>query len=603
MEKIRDILGTVPFLAHLTCEELEIFFKSGRVSSLKPGQNVELKKSSSLNIVLRGMFEVETVGYRDVVYLAPGSFFGTLPFTDNKIRGNIRALTESEVFIINEDEFYRFFLTSYKTLRGYLRMIANMGFEINPAGKKYADAGCRVISVYSKTSGAGKSYLASLLSMALSGEMVILLDVSYRGKTVFDYFNSMITVPLSVKDSDEDGAESVINDRIVRYSENLHLLNISFSSRVKTDPDILKPVLLSLSKDYKYIVADLSDDDHELRNRMFRLSDFIFAITDGRKDLSSMQDDFDDVIDEGQRIIYVRNNRMAQGKGAFRGGLILNRCESESPENPDIMEKFVADGNLKSFTDMISGESRALVLSGSPMESIFFCPLLTELDKSRKNFHYIYSSSYSFFLVALFLLFENSSELRENLKRFYSPEQVARNLDIVFPEKFIFSNSRLLKYTYELASTRRLEMFHPLPLCRLSTGDSSSLMSCGSLAKIMAASLSLSPEYEPVDINGAGYFTDLTGSGSNPAHLLRTSADDIYAVSVNNKVDLRLPAGVYNEFYASSLYTGERISRSFKDYLEPGRNLILDVSETEYKFDKIFNSASKASQLIVSKIV
>jgi len=113
----------------------------------------------------------------------------------------------------------------------------------------------------------------------------------------------------------------------------------------------------------------------------------------------------------------------------------------------------------------------------------------------------------------------------------------------------------------------------------------------------------LSPEYEPVDINGAGYFTDLTGSGSNPAHLLRTSADDIYAVSVNNKVDLRLPAGVYNEFYASSLYTGERISRSFKDYLEPGRNLILDVSETEYKFDKIFNSASKASQLIVSKIV
>jgi len=603
MEKVREILRIIPFLSHFTHEELELFFKTGRVSSLKAGQNVDLKKSSSLNIVISGMFEIETIGNRDVVYLSPGSFFGFLPFSDNRIKGNIRALTEARIFIINEDDFYRFFLKSHKALRGYLRMISNMGFEINDAGKKYSAARCKIITVHSSVPGAGKSYLASLLSIALSGEKVILLDLSYRGKTVFDYFNERITVPLSVKDSTEDGAESVITDRIVKHNENIHLLNISFSSRVKTDPEILKPVILFLSRRYRYIVADLSDDDYDLRNSFFRLSDFIFAVSDGRKEIEGMQETLDSIIDEGQRVVYVRNNFVNQGKGSFLGGLILDKCDSQDPGNLETMHEFVERGSLNSFTSMITGMSRALVLPTSRFESILLCSFFSEMDKSRKKFDYLYSSSYTFFLISLFLLFEDSRELKENMKRFFSSEQIARSLDIVFPEKFIFSNSRILKYAFELASSRRVEMFHPLPLCALKSDHTKRIMSTGSLGKIMAASLTSSPEYQPVNINGTDYTSGFPGIIVSSSHLFRTEADDIYSLSLINRENMRIPEGMYNEYYSTSIRSMEKLKPSAVEYLEQGKNLILDVSETEFKFDKVFNSTMKASQLLLTKIV
>lgn len=603
MEKVREFLRTIPFLAHFTHEEHEVFFKTGRTSSLKQGQFVELKKSSSLNIVINGMFEIETTGNRDVVYLSPGSFFGFLPFAENRIKGNVRALTDAEIFIINEDDFYRFFLKSHKALRGYLRMIGNMGFDINESGKNYSALRSKLITVYSPSSGTGKSYLASLLSLALSGEKVILLDLSYRGKTVFDFFNERITVPLSIKDSAEDGAESVINDRIVKYSDNIHLLNISFSSRVKTDPEILKPVILFLSRTYKYIVSDVSDDDHDLRNCLFGLSDFIFAITDGKKDIDKMHETFDNTIAEGQRIVYVRNNYINQEKGSFFGGLILNRCDSDNPGSPDIMKKFTADGNILPFTSMITGRSRALVLPASRLESILLCPLLTELDKGRNKFDYLYSSSYTFFLISLFLLFEDGAELKENMKRFFSHEQIAKNLDIVFPEKFIFSNSRILKYSFELASSRRMEMFHPLPLCSLETGSVNRMVSTGSLGKIMAASFTSAPEFQSVNINGNDYTSGFPGSTVRSTHLFRTEADDIFSVSLVNRDKLKMPEGAFNEYYSSSLRIMDKLATPVEEYLEQGRNLILDVSESEFKFDRIFNSTLKASQQLLTKIV
>lgn len=603
MEKVRELLRAIPFLSHFNHEEHELFFKTGRVSSLKSGQYVDLKKSSSLNIVIRGMFEIETIGNRDVVYLSPGSFFGFLPFSDNRIKGNVRALTEAELFIIAEEDFYRFFLKSHKALRGYLRMIVNMGFEINEPGRKYSSLRSKLVTVYSASSGSGKSYLASLLSFALSGEKVILLDLSYNGKTVFDFFNERITVPLSVKDSTEGGEESVINDRIVKHSENIHLLNISFSSMVKTDPEILKPVILFLSRQYKYIVADLSDDDHDLRDCLFRLSDFIFTLADGKKDIERCQKVFDSIISEGQRIIYVRNSYLNQEKGSYLGGLILNRCSSENPGKPEIMEKFIAEGNLSTFTSMIAERSSALVLPSTRFESILLCSLISELNKSKKKFDYIYSSSYTFFLTSLFLLFENETDLKENMKRFFSAEQTAKNLDIVFPEKYIFSNSRLVKYAFELASSRRVEMFHPLPLCALTTDNADRIMSSGSLGNIMSASLITTPDYQPVNINGAYYTSGFPGLSVHSSHLFRTEADDIFSISLINREKLRIPEGLYNEYYSASLNSMEKLSCKGDEYLEPGKNLILDVSESEFKFDRIFNSTLKASQQLLTKIV
>ena len=228
---------------------------------------------------------------------------------------------------------------------------------------------------------------------------------------------------------------------------------------------------------------------------------------------------------------------------------------------------------------------------------------LRKVQKGGATTPLIKPFSYSFFLLSLFVLFENSSEFKDNMKRFFSPEQTARNHDITFPEKYIFNNNKIMKYTFELASSGRMEMFNPLPLCSIQKGKINRMISTGSLGKIMAASLVSYPDYQPVEINGDNYVSGFPGLISNPAHLYRTEADDIFSISINNREELQIPEGVYNDYYSTSLQASEKLLQDSSPYLEPGRNLILDVSETEYKFDKIFNSTLKASQLLLTKII
>jgi hypothetical protein len=87
------------------------------------------------------------------------------------------------------------------------------------------------------------------------------------------------------------------------------------------------------------------------------------------------------------------------------------------------------------------------------------------------------------------------------------------------------------------------------------------------------------------------------------SHLFRTEADDIFSISLINREKLRIPEGLYNEYYSASLNSMEKLSCKGDEYHEPGQNLILDVSESEFKFDRIFNSTLKASQQLLTKIV
>src|SRR5208337_4260141 len=118
MDYTKKLLKNIPFLKHLNRDEIDYFFKSGRFTSVRRGQLVDVKKSNSVNVVIDGIFEIEASGNRDIVYLAPGSFFGFLPFVETRKKGNVRALVDSRIFLIHEDDIYRFFLIHHKALRG-----------------------------------------------------------------------------------------------------------------------------------------------------------------------------------------------------------------------------------------------------------------------------------------------------------------------------------------------------------------------------------------------------------------------------------------------------------------------------------------------------
>lgn len=604
MNYIRNLLRSVPFLLHLNDDEADFFFKSGRLASVRKGQVVDIKKTNSLNIVIDGIFEIESIANRDIVYLSPGSFFGFLPFIENRKKGNVKALVDSRIFVIGEDDLYKLFLMSHKALRGYIKMIESLNFEISESGRRYFDVRGKVVSVYGRNSGSGKTILSSLLGMSLSKEKTIILDLSYNGSSLFDLFGQRMTVPLSEKDKGEKGAESLINDRIVKVSDTLHLLNISFSARIKVDPSIIGPVLFVLAREYKYIIADLSDSDDNLRNKVLSQSDFIFALTNSGKEMENIQPVFDGQLKEGQRVFYVRNDFLSSEKGPFYGGLLLNICSGYG-EGGDIntLEKFIAEGNMETFSSEVTTSGRALVIQSAQKEAILLSSLLPELQLSGKKFDYIYSSSYSYFLSALFLLSDDYDALKGNIKKFFSPEQFNRNFEITFPEKYIFKSGKIIKYASEFAGTKRAEMFHSLPLAYINAGGTCRIFSTGSLSRLMAASLVSEPLFEPVEIRGEKCSSGFPGGYVLPSHLLRTEASEIFSISFSNREKLSFTDERYSRFFTAFLDAADEYKSPQPEYMDQGKKLILEVSESEFKFDKIHESTMKSSQVLVSKIV
>ncbi|HPX91536.1 MAG TPA: cyclic nucleotide-binding domain-containing protein [Spirochaetota bacterium] len=137
MNKLIKTLQGIPFFAHLSLSELMELVGISGLSIFKKGQSVLLKKSSSLYVVISGIFEVESFAERDVLYLPSGAFFGSIPFADIKIKGEISAMTDAEVLILPEDALFRFLFSNHRLLRGYLRILSDLGYEINESARSF----------------------------------------------------------------------------------------------------------------------------------------------------------------------------------------------------------------------------------------------------------------------------------------------------------------------------------------------------------------------------------------------------------------------------------------------------------------------------------
>ena len=606
MNHINNLLKKLPFLLHFNNEELDLFSRSGRLVFVKKGQLVDIHKTSSLNIVVDGIFEIESIAGRDIVYLSPGSFFGSLPFIENKKKGNIKALVDSKVFVIGEDDLYKLFLMSHKALRGYIKMMENLNFDISDMGKKYFNTKGKVITVFSQRKSSGKTLLSSLLGLSISqdNEKTIILDVSYSGISVFDLFKQKMTAPLSEKGTGSGEAESMLKDRIVEVDNNLHLLNITSSARVKVNPAIIGTALFILSREYKYIIIDLSGDDIDLRNKVFEQTDFIFTLVNSKKDMEEVYPVFDEHLKEGQRVFYVRNVFSSNDKGEFYGGLILKNC-NEFNKDGDLttLDNFINEENMASFKNAVKAKNKALVVESAQYESILLSSFLVGLNTRENLFQYIYSSSYSYFLICLMLLFDDNSRFENNLKKFFSPEQFNKNFEITFPENFIFKSNKIIKYAAELAGTKRAEMFNTLPLANINCAGNGRIFSTGSLSRLMAASIAEYPLFEPVEINGADCYSGYPDNRVSHSHLLRTEASEIFYVSINNRERLYFSDNRYNRFFINYIESIDKNRLSNADYIENDKKLILEVSENEYRFDKIYEKTMKFAEQLISKIV
>jgi len=603
MNKLIKTLQGIPFFAHLSLSELMELVGISGLSIFKKGQSVLLKKSSSLYVVISGIFEVETFAERDVLYLPSGAFFGSIPFADIKIKGEISAMTDAEVLILPEDALFRFLFSNHRLLRGYLRILSDLGYEINESARSFVSNKTKVITIYGRYRGVGKTFLSTLLGLAISDKKkdskTIMLDLSYAGKSFFDYLNCELKIPISVK-SEESDKSDIAKSRIVPYSENLHLLNVSNTSKIKTEARILKPLLLSLVRDYNYIIIDLSNDDPELRDMALSLSDIIFVITSGKR-ADSLYRMIDNVIKDCQRVVYVRNSFIHGSDYSVSGGLILQECNCDISDYITAMENFIFSGKFDSFLNMITGERRAIAIEPLRLESILLSSFICELSKLDLKNTYIYSSSWTFILIALSLLIDNYEDLKKAMMKFYSPEQINKNLAVVFPKDYVFSSDKIIKYAMDLASSARMEFFSPAALGSICVDGAPEIKSTGYLWQMIAASFISSPEFQPLTVDDRNLTSGYPYSSLSYFSLYRTDINEIYKISVKNKATLTIPQDFFNNFY-SSVLNMENIIAKEDIYLRNTHNLILDVSESEYKFDRIFESTLKSARTIISKL-
>lgn len=606
MNAISNILSSIPLFRHCLEDEIAALQKIGKLASVRKGHQFDLKKINAFNVVVGGVFEIESMGKTDVVHLAPGSFFGAIPFTGNRQTGKIRALVDSTLLMFRAEDMYRFFLMSYKCLRGYLKIAARLGFDISDVGKKYFSGNSKIITVYGPAPGSGKTLLASLLAHALGKDgKTVLLDVSSAGNSLFNVFEKKITIPLAQRAGDDPSLDRIIGEWTVPVDDNLHLLNIAFGSKVRVNPEILSPLLFMLSKEYRYIVLDCPDDDAQLRDRVFGLSDLIFAIVKNRKDVRPLYELFDTRIREGQRVSYVINEQYAGTVHDCSGGIVLPALGTDAPAGEfDRIRRLSDGGAVAPMLSLVRDRRRALVFETNLLLALCFGGFLDSLHGKEKRFDLYYGSAYSYIILSLYLLSGGRSEFRKRIGQFFSDDRINKLIDITFPTEYVFKNSLVMKHAAELCGDARIEMFRDLPVAMLGQDGSSArrLFSTGYLRDAMAASFCLYPVFEQIRVNGQPFNSGFPDFRVRVEDLFRVDVDETVYVSIENSAALNYREGTMNRFFGTYLeFAGERTADDKVSDLSD-TSIVLEVSERDISIDRIMDDSRELSDRLLKEL-
>ncbi|MDY6935214.1 MAG: cyclic nucleotide-binding and patatin-like phospholipase domain-containing protein [Spirochaetota bacterium] len=591
MNILHQILQDFPLFRHCKDREIEHLCNIGKIEILKKGQRLDLKGVNSLCFVIDGLLEIEKSAKRDVFFLIPGSFFGDIPFSTSKYKGYVKALNDSTLALLNTEEIYKFFLVNYRGFRGYIKAIERMGFQITEAGMSNIGCNNRIVTVYSPFRDCGKSIISSFLGLSLSkyGKTII-LDSSFSGVSIFSIFEKAVTLPFSQKLTQQASREQSIIDEILEISENLALFNISFDSKVKVNTDIISPILLLLSKKYKYIIIDLSDDDHDLRDRIFDITDIIFAIIKRIKDREELYDLVDSKLLEGQRVYYTLNRYYAKDVGSFEGGYIFEDIGCKKGDNTvSNIGRLVLDDVHHELIQLIISKRRGLVLETNLVDSVLFTGLFSALYKHESNIDLLYSSSWGFFVISLFLLGSDISQFKKNVLKFFSEERINSFLDISFPDEYIFKNNKIIRFVNEIAGNNRLEVFRTLPVVMLTEEGNYNkrVFSTGLFRELLSASFLLYPIFEPLKIAGRYYNSGYPIKYVKVEDLFRMDVDEIIYASANISDSLKFGETRILPFYKKYIDHIYNRRNSCKISHVADKKICLEMDEKDYNLKEI----------------
>lgn len=604
MDALSDILRRVPLFRHASDDEILRLAALGTLSVTRKGHTFDLKRVNTFNVVVRGIFEIEALGKTDIVYLSPGSCFGTVPFTENRHRGVIRAMVDSTLLMIAAEDLYRFFFTAYRCLRGYLRTAGHLGFELTAAGRSYAGAAGTVVAVHGPDAGAGRTLASALLGLGLRGRgRTIVLDCSFSGTSVFSLLGQRLTAPLAHRSDDHGAAERLVTERIERVDDRLDVMNVSFGAHVAADPDILEPLLFLLGRTYDFVIMDCAPGDNPLALRALELADRVIALVPRPKDVRRCFALYDGHLRDGQQVSYVVNEYGGTVR-SVTGARILPRFEAPGDEGIAAWTAALAASEpLADLVDVVAARRRALVLESNLYDALFMAGFFIALGEAGKEFDIVYGSALSFAVAALWMT-GGGGELVSLMERFFGDDRLPRLLDVAFPDAHVFRNNALARLAGEVAGGRRLEMFASLPVARCGEAGlaGSRLFSTGDLGQVLAASLVLYPIFEQIDIAGSRYHAGFPQTRTRVEDLFRTDAVQVTYLSVNNRPGLVPAAGRALPFYTDFTAYLLRGLHDDKESDLADRNLVIDVSARDAGVEHVVELSLEACRPLVKRL-
>jgi hypothetical protein len=589
MYNIEQIIRLNPLFRHIPGQEMPRLLKIFKSTTLKKGQLFDIKKNNSLNIIIDGIFEVEASGRSDIVYLSPGSFFGNLPFCDNRHRGSVRALTDSVIAVLDADELVKFFFTFVKSLRGYLRIVEKLGFTLSGFGLDFNMTKSRIISVFSIETSSGKTFLSSALAAALGkNNNTVILDMSYSGDTVFNFFGSKIYPPLSQKETGALDSEKFLSERIVEVGNGISLLNVCHDSKVRVNPDILQAIILILSKKYKYIILDLSNEDEDLRKEAFSISDIIYAVLKKKTALDQYFNIFDRELVYGQGVHYILNEFFSGNSGEIHGQYILPKFEySRDGDYISALQEISSSEKVAEIAESASRKRKACVFETKFADSLFYAGFLNASQSVGFEFDCCYTSSLSYIVLSLFTASRDSVDFSRLLKKFFPGERINKYLDVSFPDNFVFDISGVKKISEDIFGKSRIEMFKNSPWAMIAENslENKKIVSTGFIKDAFASSFSLYPVFNEFESDGKRYSCGLPDFRPRPDDLIFTGADEIYHVIVRNAEKLTFTDSRVLKFYRNILSLYELPYEAYS--LVSDKNILLEVSERDIKIDRM----------------
>ena len=585
-----DALKKNQLFAHCNEYECSAILAASQTYRLSMGQKIDLKNERALFVVLCGFLVPELSPVKaDSLYFCEGSFFGSLPFLDAQPRGALKALADTVLLRLDEDGMHRMFALSYKSFRAYLKILQNRMLPLSERAGEFVQKHARIITVYSRKAQSGKSFFAAHLACMLEKHgQVAVLDASYSGQSVFDYFEKKLYAPVSQRESGESLTEAYLEKRIERVSDSLALLNVSFGSKVRVQPEIISPLVFLLSHRYSFIIIDVSDTDAVLAERIFDLSDDVFCVEKREKDILRDERLFDGVLTCGQQLHFVINEYFEKHPLEHNGLLFpCQKTKQDSALYPQIFKQAGEDWSEKICTQLLLKKT-ALVLEPCGFRSLYYSGLFEQNPKFIAESD-VYASSVAFIAAALYRISGGRGVYHKLLKKYFSADRIASFLDVVFPEKNIFQNEKIYRAASDVASDLRLEKISPR-ICCILHDDATRFISIGYVRDMLAASFSVDPAFAPYRI-GDRFLHAGSAAGICPEALYRMGYDEVSSAGVDAQISIDFESKPVISLFASLLdLQASRDSSSFG--ISAVKRVSVEPSGAVKTVDDVLNESS-----------